>query len=282
MLSDAIKTGRSFSKGSRAQNIIYSGTLAMIAAYSQHGSTARGLACYLLIMLLYAVATNFNNISDLQTDILNKRNDNPFITSALKRYELTLFICVCLLCIVALQFSMRQPGTAIVTASYLVLSYIYSDSFFRLKSRGLLGTALLCICYGTLPLLFGFLQGALVQPHLMIELALFMPLSIAPLILAKDYKDYKGDRLTHKKTPLVLLGSKRLFLLASSLALVSVIAYAIFVVTHHVNLLIGFAIAASYFVLTRQLHTGKGHMTRLYKTALFLSLLAMPVSTLYG
>ena len=116
----------------------------------------------------------------------------------------------------------------------------------------------------------------------MIELALFVPLSIAPLILAKDYKDYSGDSLTHKKTPLVRLGTKRLFLLASGLSLVSVIMYVILVFAHHVNWLMGLAVAVSYFMLTRKIHSDKGRMPRLYKTALFLSLLAMPASVLYS
>ena len=280
-LIDAVKTGRSLAKGSRAQNIIYSGLLATIVAYEQHSTIARALLCYLLIMILYAVATNFNNISDLQTDRLNKRKDNPYINSStLKLKAFRPFIYLCLICVVLIQFGMEQPQTIIITLLYLALSYTYSDSFFKIKSKGLLGTILLCVCYGSLPLLLGLYQGVSIKSTLLVELAIFTGFSILPLVLAKDYKDYKGDVLTQKVTPLIQFGSKRLYKLSITISLLVVFSYFVIGIKYSSNELIIIFVSVVYLLLIRKLHKESGKISTTYRNALTLILILMPISIL--
>jgi len=281
MFSGAVETGRLLSKSSRPQNVIYSGLLAALLAHVQRVSILKIAACYLLVVLLYAVAASINNISDMQTDRLNKRTDNPFIGTAIERHVFTVFICLCLVGIVALQLGLRQPQSAEVSVLYLILSYIYSDSFFNVKSRGLLGTALLCVCYSALPLLIGTSQGLTVRPGLAAELALFSACSLVPLILAKDYKDYIGDKLTHKMTPLVRFGVKRLMLITNCLLLITVSAYLLLALKYKTNIAIALVGVVLYLALTRKLHLSQGNVPRRYKTVLLFLLIAMPASIIY-
>jgi 4-hydroxybenzoate polyprenyltransferase len=281
MFNGAVETGRLLSKSSRPQNVVYSGLLAVLLAHIQHASILRTAACYLLIVMLYAVAASINNISDIETDKLNKRTDNPLVETAIRRQVLVVFICVCLVGIVLLQLGLKQPQSTWISVAYLILSYAYSDSFFNIKSRGLLGTVLLCICYSTLPIVLGASQGSIIRPDLIMELALFSACSLAPLILAKDYKDYKGDKLTHKMTPLVQFGVKRLMLITNCLLLITAAAYLLLALKYKTNMAIVLIGVLLYLALTRKLHLGQGNVPRQYKAALLLLLIAMPASIIF-
>jgi len=182
---------------------------------------------------------------------------------------------------VALQFVLAQPFTVVATVGYLVLSYAYSDTFFDVKSRGLLGTLLLCFCYGSFPVILGLTQNPVLMPGVTVALVALVALSMAPLLLAKDYKDFRGDKATNKRTPLVQFGPRRLRLIVGGLSLAAGTAYGGLAFEYGVNGALVLASVIAYLVLIRKIHVSEGVMQKSYRAILMLVLLMMPVSVIW-
>jgi len=280
MYSDARQTGRLLAKNSRPQNIVYSGLLAAGVAYLQHASLGAVLLCYLLVLLLYSFAVSINNVADVWTDTLNQRVDNPLVGNQLSQTALRSFVLVCGLAILGIQFLLAQPLTIMTTCTSLLLSYVYSSSALRVQSRGLWGTALLCTSYGAVPLFLGLAQGSEPITTDTVLVAVLVTLLLSPLLLAKDYKDLKGDKQTGKNTPLVRYGAARLQRIAQVLIVVSVIAYGSLAMQYDVNAYTILISTTLYIGLLLKIHHEFGRTVRVFKTALLAVLLIMPVSVL--
>jgi len=278
MLTDAVSTGRLLSKNTRPQNVVYSGLLAASVAFIQHTSLVRCVACYILILCLYAVATSLNNRADLHTDTLNKRADNPLVSQLLKQRELTLFIFIMLCVVAALQLLLAQPYSSIISIAYIVLAYAYSDKRLTIQSRGLWGTILLGVCYSALPLLLGAYQRPSNVHTGLIWISSWATLSTIPIVLAKDYKDYLGDKLTNKLTPLVRHGITKVRLIAYTTIALSSVAYLALATVYKVGLLMLVTcglICLIYVLLTICLHLKLGNLQKAYKNTLLFALLVL-------
>jgi len=280
MLHQATKTGRLLSKNSRPQNAVYPGLLSAISAYVLHASIHVAVICYIEILLLYAIAAGFNNFHDLQTDTLNNRFDNPLVQKGLDNKELGVFFAACILVIGISQLRLAQPATLFITTSYLVLTLAYSHPRTNIKARGLLGTLLLCICYGTLPFLLGALQGDTLKTPEFLLLLVLETVLIMPLILAKDYKDSKGDILTRKYTPLILYGSRVIFYIALATALLAVTIYSWLAIQYSISIVVVIACSCIYLLLIYVLHTSKGTLAKSYRHVLVFALLTISLSLL--
>ena len=267
MLDRARETGKLLSKNARPQNALYPGILAGTVSYAAGGDFITSIACYFLIVFLYALAASLNNLKDIDTDVVNGRIDNPLVGDHLKAKVVSLFGGVCLVTVVVLQPLMAQPKTALATGAYLLLMYVYSSTFFNVKSRGLWATLLLCLCYGALPLTVGAAQGSSLNSLLIIELAGLAFMAVAPLILAKDYKDLRGDRRTGKLTPLARYGETRLLYITYASALLSASFYVILAKMHGMELPWAILIAAAYGVMVFGLHRRKGSLSVVYSNA---------------
>jgi 4-hydroxybenzoate polyprenyltransferase len=202
----AIGHGRLLAKMSRPQNIVYSGGLAAGTAYVGTRSLVSAAACYMIIWLLYAIAAVFNNLQDVATDRYNHRYDNPLTKQQVLLKELVFFVVVCCLALIWLQFAASQPGTVVICLAYGVLLAAYSHPVVRIQSRGWWACLVLAVCYGGLPPLLGAVQWPGGLTAAVWQLSSLQVLLLAPLLMAKDYKDLVGDSLTGKLTPLVRYG----------------------------------------------------------------------------
>ena len=278
MLSQAAKTGQLLAKNTRPQNIVYSGLLAAVTALILHSSIYKVISCYILVLLLYAIAAGYNNIQDLETDRLNKRLDNPLLHKEFKYKDLNIYFILCLLGTCLLQFFFTQPQTAIITLVYLILTIVYSHKKINFMSRGLLGTILLCAYYGSLPFLLGAVQGEGLSTSKLVEISLLEITLLLPLILAKDYKDYKGDKLSKKFTPLILYGVQAVRLTAYFAALLAVALYIWLAAKQNVNLIILIICPPFYLVLIYALHKTRGTLAKYYRNLLTMVLLLVTIS----
>jgi 4-hydroxybenzoate polyprenyltransferase len=178
----------------------------------------------MLIIVLYAVAVSFNNLADVQTDAINKRTDNPLISGVSTRHQLIGFTLVAFIAVIGLQLFLAQPVTLLLGGLYLLLAIAYSHPHIQLQKRGLIGTAVLALCYGVIPFYIGASQGSALS-MLTPLFIIFEGVLIVPLLLAKDYKDYKGDRQTKKLTPLVRYGAHAVVQLAYTVAAVALLLF---------------------------------------------------------
>jgi len=280
MLTDAIRTGQLLSKNSRPQNGVFSGTLAAATAYIAGGAILRCILCYTLIVLLYAASVSLNNATDVHTDTINQRTDNPLVNNRLRRRTLTIFVIAVLCCLAVIQVFLAQPYSAVWTILYLGLAYAYSNARFRIQSRGLWATCLLCVCYSALPLTIGASQRSPGPSWACLIVTPWVILATAPTILAKDYKDYAGDKQTGKRTPLVRYGASSMRILAYVSLTISCIGYFALLISHGSLSWQRSLYALAYIPLTMSLHNTKRPVPRVYKTLLLLSLIVMCVSLL--
>jgi 4-hydroxybenzoate polyprenyltransferase len=276
----AVEVGRLLSKNSRTQNAVYPGLLAGVIAYVQHAGLLKSILCYCLLVALYAVVVSINNLADLKTDTLNRRDDNPLVGDKLDSQYVYRFIGVCLAVVLVIQAFMVQPVTCTISGAYLFLGYVYSDRFFNIKSRGLWGTLLLCCCYGAIPALLGLSQGDPLGNRLLLQVVSVSLVAGSPIVLAKDYKDVEGDRLTGKSTPLVRYGIARLRFIAGCLIAGTLVLYVVFVVQDRRDLTLACVLGAAYAAMAIGAHYTQ-RATWLRSVGLRLVLLLMPLSLFY-
>ncbi len=229
---EPVATGSTMAKLARPQNIVYSGGLAILTARMSGAGWVRSLLCFVLLASLYAVAAGVNNQQDRQVDIANHRHDNPFTSGRISRSVLYGFFAVHGAVIVASQLWLRQPWTSAFCVLYIGLLLAYSLPRISLQSKGFAATVCLAMCYGTIPLLLGGVQGGHLSQRFIVASGLQIFL-LAPLLLAKDYKDLSGDQAYGKRTPLVRYGKSGVIKAAA----VSLVLFVVFAVLtgHRVN-----------------------------------------------
>ncbi len=278
MFRGAQDFGKSVSKLARPQNVVYPGLLAAIVGYTSSESLATGIACYLYIFLLYSLAAGYNNLTDLHTDGLNKRADNPLLGKSINRRALYLFFVTNLMLLTFVQFFIRQPHSLSICLIYLMLFLSYSHRRINIKSKGYFSAALLCICYGSLPLLLGIVQGGRVAASI-VYICVFQAILLLPIVLAKDYKDLIGDRLTNKKTPLVKYGAKAVTKVAIVSALFASIIF--LVIDKQTPLYLQLLSALVYMALITWLHRNKGSVSQYLRLLLTVDMLAISLQAVF-
>ncbi len=215
--------GQFLAKLSRPQNSLYPGLLAAVTyvALTTSVKIYICLALYSMIFCIYAAAATYNNMQDVESDRINKREDNPLVTYEIPMTTIRLFLLFLLCTIVLLLYTLSQPLSTIVVALYVVLSGTYSGFALRLKAHGMWGIFTLSLCYSALPIIIGAGQTEIVDLSItMYVVSSICMLSIAGL-LAKDYKDRQGDQKTHTKTPIIRYGVTNTRLIAGIFYLVA-------------------------------------------------------------
>lgn len=269
-MSSPVQAGNNLAKLSRPQNVLYSGLLALLLARLSGAEWPESLFSYFLLVSLYALAAGINNVRDTAVDAFNGRTDNPLTRTIIPRRMLYAYFGANLTVVMLLQFQLAQPATLLISLAYAVLLLAYSLPWPSLQSRGFIATLCLAVCYGGLPVLLGAAQGHALPGHTFV-LAGLQLLLVAPLLLAKDYKDIVGDRKLGKRTPLVRYGVTYVQR-ASGLCL---LVYAGFVVSLLVAgsatpLLVAASVVYVYAVITIHKKRGKqaNLVTRLCQLAL--------------
>ena len=276
----AVEIGRLCSKASRPQNAIYPGLLTALAAHISGASYSVAGTGYVLILLVYALATGFNNMYDIATDSANGRTDNPLVGGQISLKSLKVFFAVCVLTIITLQTVFSQPWTVILVIFYGGLLLGYSHPQFRIMSRGLWATFLLAVCYGSLPLLLGAVQGGRINGMVAVDVALLQAGLLFPVLLAKDYKDLKGDAATGKYTPLVRYGPKAVMWLSYAISLAVSITYLFLLAAKGCNVIRAVVLSITYVVLVLMLHSRQPRPPKSIRLSLTVVMLAMTLLVL--
>lgn len=271
----AIHLGKILSKSSRPQNALYPGLVAALVAYVTAGSLVLSVQCYVIILLIYAIAAGYNNFHDVVTDKLNMRRDNPFTYHVVRFRIFGSFMAACAIAVCLLQAGLRQPFSIFCVLAYVSLLFSYSYPKIGLQNKGFAATVLLAICYGVLPLWLGMIQAEAIKVDQLVHLGVLQLLLLFPMLLAKDYKDEYGDALVGKRTPLVKYGNKVVWSSTAGLAVGGVLYY-IFLALHygqkplHVVLL-----STLYLYLIVMLHYRRGKLKKISSLLLTVVMLSI-------
>jgi len=162
----------------------------------------------------------------------------------------------------------------------MLLLYLYSGRP-NFKSQSWLGVIILAVCYGGLPIILGYAQS---DPSTYTKILIGSALNslvLLPILLAKDYKDVKGDRATGIRTPLVTHGPKTIRVVALTISLLASLCLWQ-VIGGIAHLLIYTPLAALYVVYTYYLHARKGNIQPIYAKAGTIILLLMSLSIVWS
>jgi 4-hydroxybenzoate polyprenyltransferase len=158
----------------------------------------------LLAVIAYGIVVIQNDLSDKNIDILNKRKDIPLTNKEITAKSLQIYMFVLIVIGTVLSF-MLGPLASLWLASYAFLGWLYSGPI-NLKSYAYGALFILGISYGMMPWLLPLSSGIPLNEEL-ISVVLASFVFTAGIISLKDYKDYKGDKKSHKNTLLVNKGA---------------------------------------------------------------------------
>lgn len=272
-----VELGKKLAKVSRPSSILYSSILVALSAVYTGTTTPLVVLYCLLVFQLYVLATMYNNFYDQRTDGINNNTQNLLVTRELSPRQVTIFTaCICTSTVVTL-IAIGSYSGLVVTIAYVALLIMYSHPIAALQSRGLVAPLSLAVCYGVLPLLLP--ATGLYDKNIWLACGLQMIL-LSPVLLAKDYKDEKGDSLVGKKTFLVRHGA------AFTMKTAVIWASAGLAIIAAVVLLLGQSLfvmvfLVPYWLLVYRIHAQQGRLNKWAKKLLFLMLIGATVSVIY-
>lgn len=209
------------------------GAAAAVAASGSFHAAAFWLGL-LAIVLLEMLTVLANELVDLPSDRLN-RNAGPFTggTRLLVDGRLTpesmrraMIVTAGLATAATLLVGLAAPGPGVMLA-YLVLAVLavgYTAPPLRLCWRGL-GEIDVAVTHGILVVLCGWMaQGGGAGAPFPWEMSVPLMLSILPSIILSGVPDHAADRAVGKRTLTVLLGPRRVVLLAIALTVAAMAA----------------------------------------------------------
>lgn len=226
-LPNRLFDARPYVKLSRPQNVLLSGMLAIISARHVGATWQQAGSCYLVLLCLYALAAGYNNLRDTTIDTINKRSDNPLVQRQLSPQAVRKYFVVIIAVLCSLQLLIEQPYGTILCALYILLLIGYSQKRFNMQARGELAHIILAICYGVIPIMLGLTQGGNLPTSRYYLVLLIVVVLLLPALLAKDYKDIRGDRICGKRTPLVRHGKRYVSIEAGILTVTGVVLLAV-------------------------------------------------------
>jgi 4-hydroxybenzoate polyprenyltransferase len=175
-----------------------------------HVTPSHLVATAVAIAASYAVAAVLNDLRDVDVDRANGRL-GPLVVGTVTTQHAHRIVMGADALLVGAQVFLAQPAALLVFATAVALSAAYSSGSLRVQTRGLLGTGLLALCYGVLPIALAASQAPLL-PHpspLRVTAILAALLATTASVLYKDFRDEAGDRAHGKATPAVRFGAAR-------------------------------------------------------------------------
>jgi 4-hydroxybenzoate polyprenyltransferase len=162
------------------------------------GQVAGGLA---ILALVHSVATLENDLQDLAIDHTNGRR------GALQEHRLTaeqarwlVYGLGAMALGLALRPGPRQMTQAGFAVAFLALSWAYNNRPLVLSRRPVASMVVMGLCYGALPLVYGYAVGGGRPSWWVGALGLAWWAQRVSLSILKDFKDAVGDRKFGKRT----------------------------------------------------------------------------------
>lgn len=162
----------------------------------------------IIILLLHSMATVDNDIQDLEIDLANKRrsalqNKSISVQNA-KLFVQTLGLTALL---IALLFPPRLINTIVVFV-FLFFTWLYNMPPYLASRRPISSILILGLCYGQLPIVYGFVLASGGFDKFFIVFAILWFFVRVSISIMKDYKDSEGDKLFNKQTFYLHFGGK--------------------------------------------------------------------------
>ena len=222
-----VSVAKNLAQSLRSHMIILSWIIFSCVVIVSRGIDARTIILGLIFFIaMYGIVVLQNDLSDSETDKLNKRYDIPYSQGHLSQKQLTYTILL-LSIIVSFTGFILSYHILPWAGLYILLGYLYSGPA-NVKSRGAAAALLLGFCYGAMPWLIGAsITGQLYEPGLL-TMSLISFIFSSGIIVIKDFKDIAGDKATNKNTLLVMKGAtytRRYYLLMTSAAYVAIVIY---------------------------------------------------------
>jgi 4-hydroxybenzoate polyprenyltransferase len=158
------------------------------------------IAGLVMAALLHSAVTLENDIQDFAVDHANHRQ-GALQDHSLGRREARLIVWGLLgAAVVVALMAPGRPVHLIYAAVYLAFAWLYNNAPARLSRRPIASMVVMGLCYGALPLLYGYaLSGAALGPAAAL-LAVIWFFQRVSLSILKDFKDAAGDRIHDKRT----------------------------------------------------------------------------------
>lgn len=159
---------------------------------------------WVLILTSYGIVVIHNDLSDIEVDKENSRQDTPLATNSLSKKDA--YIALLVASVVGILSALVIHPLAIAwLITYVGFGWLYSGGL-SLKNRGFFALTILAVCYGVMPWILGLIisYAPLDPGSLVVMLASF--LYVFGIISLKDFKDVNGDKKHRKMTILVKRG----------------------------------------------------------------------------
>jgi 4-hydroxybenzoate polyprenyltransferase len=220
------------------------------AATSVRSSLFVGL---LILLLLHSFATVQNDVEDFEIDKSNKRT-GLIQEKSLSLHQAQLFCKLLVLGALTLAlFSTQRRLNLAVIAGLLLIAGIYNLNPVRASKRPVISIVLMGLCYGALPLIYGYLVGGGKVSVEFIVLAILFLVARGSTSILKDYKDAKGDSAHNKRTFYLAYGAKAtaaVSIVGAAVAYVTFIALLFTVSTINAPFIISIALVVLLAILS--------------------------------
>ncbi|MDD5050397.1 MAG: UbiA family prenyltransferase [Candidatus Pacebacteria bacterium] len=192
-------------------------------ANKSHSSLNLWLPASIGLLLAFSFGNVMNDIYDQDIDRINEPN-RPLVSGKLSQKDALVFAISSAVC--AILASISSGIISIIGTSLIILLGIfYSHPKVQLSRKGWFSTFLLILAYYFIPFWSGFFLTTGSKPRLdaILLFGALLSLGISKVLL-KDFKDVRGDTQYKKITPLSLLGSKKILIISSSLAIIGLLS----------------------------------------------------------
>jgi len=163
----------------------------------------------IVIMLIGSAAAGFayiiNQITDIESDRLN--NKNLLLPAGIFSIK-SAAICAAILAVISIILAITIGWeVCIITCVLLLMAYFYSGKPFYLKNRPVASTAMNAVGHGSLFYMLGYTgAGGGFSVGALLSTPYFF--AVAAVFIGTTLPDIKGDALSGKRTPGVVLGTK--------------------------------------------------------------------------
>lgn len=207
---DEILIGRAIAKSLRSHMVLLP-WLICSAVFLKFGLVESDVFIKIFLSLIwliaiYGILAIHNDLSDSETDKINRRSDIPFASGDIHKNMLMKVLFVLSIIVILFCFFFGFKASLVIFL-YLLLGWLYSGCF-KLKNHGFIASLVLGACYGFIPWLLGLSISDANVNTAILTIACSNLIFSSGTVIIKDYKDTKGDKATGKKTILVMKGAR--------------------------------------------------------------------------
>jgi 4-hydroxybenzoate polyprenyltransferase len=160
-----------------------------------------------ILLLLHSAATVQNDIEDIEIDKANRRSSILINNTANKKQAEYLAWALLFAALGLALLSPQRKINLLFIALFFTFSWLYSRPPFSFSRRPVLSILTMGLCYGALPLIYGYAVSAGRSNYAVWFAVTWFGLRVSTSIL-KDFKDAPGDKLHGKRTFYLVFGRK--------------------------------------------------------------------------